>query len=264
MMIAEAIAQITPSSIILFFLYTMVALLAALVAKISIGNMGDKAKNQAVAAVTLMVTDAVKESRELSVKLLDERDKRARLEGKVDTIMNQATEEKRRADTAHEKLAKQNQQIENLGREVNKLTSDVRSLRERLNKAEAEKKALEEEKAKLQNQLSTQGEDYRKLMDSVQAKIDKAVAEVKEELRLQYEKLISDLNVQIQARDEEIKSLQALLKEKESHEEETTVASGDVVASSQLDSADIGTGSDGSATDPDAGSSDNPGGSSSA
>lgn len=255
----ESLAQITPASIALFFLYTLVALLAAFVARIGVGTMGEKAKNQAVAAVTTMVADAVKESRDLSSKLLDEREKRANIEGKVDSLMTQVNQERSRADTANERLATQTAQIDHLTKEVSQLTSDIHTIRERLSKVEAEKRALEDEKHKLENALSTQGEEYRKLMDNIQERINQAVADVREALRLEYEERISKLENEIRRRDVEIAALKAQLKESESHEK-ATATSDPVAPNPSPDSTSAGTGSDTSAASPEPGSSDKPGG----
>ena len=245
---------LNPTSLALFFAYTLVTLLAALVGRIWVNNMGDKAKNLAVEAVTGMVTDAVKDARDARQDLILEREKRANLEGRVDSVMTQATEEKRRADTAYQKLAKQDTQIDKLSSEVNQLTSDIKAIRDRLTQVEGEKKALEAEKHKLQNDLSTQSEEYRHLMNSIQERIDKAVADVREELRVKYEERITKLEQEISERDKEIGKLTALLKEKESHEFPNPSVSLDPAADVSSP-ADTGTGSNGSPTSPDTGTS---------
>jgi len=242
---------LNPTTLVLFFLYTLVTLIAAFVGRIWVNNMGDKTKNLAVEAVTLMVTDAVKDARAARIDLITEREIRAKLEGKVEIIMTHTTEEKRRADLAYAKLSKQDSQIEKLYREVRELTSNINAIRERLAKVEEEKRWLEKD-------LSTQNEEYRKLMATVQERIDKAVAEVRDELRLHYEGLITDLQAEIRKRDEEIVSLKKLLEEK-SHEDSTSPATAPNT-DAPAESADTGTGSDGSPI-PDAGNSgDNPGG----
>lgn len=255
--------EITPVSIAMFFLYTLVALLAALVARIGVGTMGEKAKNQAVAAVTTMVADAVKDRAEISDKLLDvtsklhdEREHRARLEGKVETLMNQTATEKSRADSAYETLAKQTSQIDKLSSEVDKLTNEIGIIRERLATVEAEKRVLEAEKNRLVNDLTTQGDEYRKLMETIQARIDKAVADVREELRLDYEKRIAKLEKEISDRDIEIADLKAKLKESES-DEKSTAPSSATAADTELDSTITSTGSNGSSST-DSGSADSP------
>jgi uncharacterized phage infection (PIP) family protein YhgE len=249
---------LSPGAILLFFAYTAVLLIAAVVAMINVGNVGKKAEAGAIEAVTKAFSGSIDDARQARIELTDEREKRAKVEGKVESLMTQVTQEKQRADSAHEKMSKQDNQIEELIRKVGDLNSDLTSIRERLTKVEAEKKALEDEKKRLLSDLNTQGEDYRKLMISIQERIDKAVADVKETLRLEYEGRITRLENEIRLRDEEIVNLKALLKESESHEPQNSVPN-------PADSADPaapsptapGAGNDGSPTPkPDTGNRD--------
>jgi predicted nucleic acid-binding Zn-ribbon protein len=257
--------SITPASIILFLAFTLVSVLAALASRINSSAITKKAEAGAIEAVTKAFSGSIDEAKQARqdvlqarVELTDEREKRAKIEGKVESLMTQVTQEKQRADSANERLSKQTNQIEELVRKVGDLTSDINTIRERLAKVEAEKKALEDEKKRLQSDLTTQGEDYRNLMASIQERIDKAVADVKEALRLEYEGRITRLENEIRLRDEEIVNLKALLKESESHEPQNPVSNpADSAGPAAPDSTAPGTGSNGSpASNPDTGNRD--------
>jgi chromosome segregation ATPase len=234
--------MIDTNALIVIFVNMLIIVIGHFVTRIGISNMTEKAQAQAVQTVTANFGKALADAG-------DEREKRAKLEVRVDTLNTQLTEQTRRADTANERLASQSTQINKLTGEVTNLTTEIKQIRDRLVVVEGEKKALEGEKQKLENALNEKGEEYQKLMISIQEKIDKAVAEVRAELSQSYETRIKELETQIRSRDEEIAQLKALLKEREANET-IHISVGTDLSDAAVGSEQSGTGGDTSPANP--------------
>lgn len=238
--------DLTPTTLALFGVYIVLQFGWSIVRAINTNNMGERIKNEAVAAVTGMTKDALADARAARNELASERERRATLEGKFETLMKHAIEEKRRADSANMRLAQQDSALVQLSSEVRQLNTDMNAIRARLDQVEREKKELEVEKAKLEYKLTSRNSEYDKLMASVQERIDKAVADVRAELKAHYEARLEELQVEIRKRDEEIAKLKQLL---EQSKEETP----DEKATSQNPDSDQPVPADG-LPDPSAGS----------
>jgi len=177
---------LTSSQVILFGLYTLIAIVGGFAAYIfgrgNISNMGEKVRNEAMATINNNFSIILDDARIARTELGEEREKRARLEERVDGLL--------------------------------KSMDDIRS---RLSQVEGEKKALEAEKTQLEQTIDLKSIEYQKLMASIKVQVDNAV----EKVRKEYESRINLLETQIHQKAEEIAKLKSQLEEK-SHEENHT------------------------------------------
>jgi len=212
---------LTTIGVALFGAWTLITILGnvvtAVIASKNTRVMGEKVQIDAVAAVTDMVKDAVIDARTTRDELSKYKERSARLEGMVEGVMKQSLEDRKTAKKSSETITRQGVHIEELEKKVKSLNDEIKLIRQQLAQVEHEKATLEEEKKSLEETLDTRSEEYKALMHSVQQRIDKAVADVREELTEHYEARIAELNEEIQQRNEEIARLNQLLKEK-SHE----------------------------------------------
>lgn len=166
----------------LFGLYTLILIVGgvimALVGRINTSNAGEKIRNEAMMVVNTNFSVVMDENRSYREEIGVEREKRARLEERLDGVLR-----------------------------------DIDKIRTRLEQVEVEKKALEAEKEKLEQTIDLKSVEYQKLMVSIQARIDDAVKAVRQD----YETRITELTEAIRQKDEEIDQLKQQLKEK-SHE----------------------------------------------
>lgn len=212
------------TSISLFLAYTLVTFLVSVVNRRNTETKGEAVKNEAISTVNGIATDALKDvskTREeldlVRTELQKEREARAYVEGQVEQISAQATQEKARADKAQIKMTVQDGQITRIYNELKQITDEFDVVKRRLAKVEAERDDLIRDKARLITDLSAKGTAYDNLMASVQDRIDQAVSDVRLELKQHYQEKISKLEAQINAKDEEIAQLKLQLEET-SHE----------------------------------------------
>ncbi len=212
----------TLSSILLFALYTCIMLVSSIVLssvrKRDEATNNERVQNQAIATVNEHFSDAIEEVKLARKEASVARDKHAHLEGRVEELMRQTTEEKQRADSYVEKHVLQDHQISDLKKNMDELKKEQALILKRLSQVEDEKKALEQEKEQLEKTLNTQSEDHQAFMKNVQQRIDEAVENVRVELKAHYETRINELVEQIRQRDKEIAQLKSQLEEK-SHEQ---------------------------------------------
>lgn len=204
---------LTWGSVILFLAYVGVTFIASIVTRRNVDAKGEAIKNETVATVNVIAKDALVDSRLARDELADEREKRARLEGQVAQLSNQATYEKDRADKAQTKLAFQDDQITKLFNQVQYMSDQMKDFEDRLEQAEAEKQQLIADKTTLQTELSQKERAYDELLQSLQSRIDAAVANVRSEIETTYQHQLDQLNEQIREKDTEINKLKSKLKE---------------------------------------------------
>ena len=183
---------LTSTQILWFAVYTLITIIGAgtavIFGRVRVSNMGEKVRNEAMAVINTNFSILLEDTRTARKEVGDEREKRARLEERVDGLLR-----------------------------------DMDKLRERLNRVESEKKALEAEKEELEKTIDFKSVEYQKLMVSIQSRIDSAVDAVRIELTEHYEPRIAELNKQIQQKNEEITLLKSQLEEKSHDPQSETI-----------------------------------------
>lgn len=211
---------LTWGSIGLFFAYTLVTFLVSIVQRRNIKSQGEEVKNESVSAVTKIALNALDdvekaraELKQMANDLQAERERRAYVEGQVEQLSTQSTQAKTRADNAQVQLALQDKQITKIYNDFQKMSDQFVTIKDRLSKVEAERDKLIRDKAELETALEEKGTAYDELMASIQERIDKAVSDVRAELKQHYEDKISELDALISVKNDEIAQLKRQIQE---------------------------------------------------
>lgn len=214
----------TIEQITLFAIFTLITfgqgIAQAVVNRRQVNNQGEEIRNETMSAMNDIAKDALGDFRSASNNLYGEVEKRAKLEGTVEQLVRDLELERIRANQAEAAVAEQNgkseerdKQVTKLFNQVQEISEELTSVKQRLEQAEKDKARLIKEKDLLQVSLGERESDYDSLMESVQSRIDKAVSDVREELRQDYERQLENLRQQIRDKDVEINMLKAKLQE---------------------------------------------------
>lgn len=208
------------ANVFLFLAFTLVTYIGSVVNRRNAETKGEEVKNDAVSTVNTIASDALKDMREardelkkMGEDLQKERESRAYVEGQVEQITAQASQEKNRADKAQIKMALQDEQITKIYNQLGLMTDEFDTLKARLANVEAERDQLISDKARLTIENTEKDTAYETLMASVQGRIDQAVSDVRLELKQHYQTKISKLEALINAKDEEIAKLKSQIME---------------------------------------------------
>ncbi|MEL7434957.1 MAG: hypothetical protein AAFN11_13515, partial [Chloroflexota bacterium] len=223
---------LTWGNIILFAAFTFITfaqgILNTRVNAKRIENKSDEVKNDTVQAMNTIAQDTLADARDvrdIAMKAKDdvatEREARARLEGEVSQLSEQNKELRTRAEQAQVQAALTQKSLDELKTNYLSVSSDMDEMRQRMTKLEEERDILAKERDRLVKDLNEKDDAYTELMESVQARIDKAVSDVRIELTEDYEKRIATLEARIKEKDAEIAQLEKLLEETTPHDQAT-------------------------------------------